>query len=300
MNSALLSNRRQFLRGATAAATVAALPISLRAAAGHGLIIGLSQYSLKGLFSSGKLDPLDYPAFARREFGITELDLWEGGLPADRIDDERYLADLRKRAGDAGTNLFLLMAGVVDATGGTGKAKKKAKPADHAASLARGARLGCRYVRFFLSAPDGDRAAAVARSAAALAPLADLAGQRGITIAIEPGASVLSQDGAFLAEVMERLRHPHCRLMPDFGKLRGDIYAGTQAMMPHAAVISAKTHEFDATGNQVEFDYFRLMRIIAASGFRGIVAIEWEGKKLDPVAGVHATKRLIERALAAL
>ena len=176
MNSALLSNRRQFLRGATAAATVAALPISLRAAAGHGLIIGLSQYSLKGLFSSGKLDPLDYPAFARREFGITELDLWEGGLPADRIDDERYLADLRKRAGDAGTNLFLLMAGVVDASGGTGKAKKKAKPADHAASLARGARLGCRYVRFFLSAPDGDRAAAVARSAAALAPLADLAG----------------------------------------------------------------------------------------------------------------------------
>ena len=42
------------------------------------------------------------------------------------------------------------------------------------------------------------------------------------------------------------------------------------------------------------------MKIVAASGFRGIVAIEWEGKKLDPVAGVHASKRLIERALAAL
>lgn len=300
MTSLSASDRRQFLRHAAAAAAATAFAPSLRAAGGHGMTIGLSQYSLRALFSSGKLDPLDYPAFARKEFGLTELDLWEGGLPADRLDDVSYLAELRKRAGDAGTNLFLLMAGVVDATGGTGKAKKKVKPADHPASIERCARLGCRYVRFFVSAPDGDRAAAATRCAEVLAPLSDLAGKRGLTIAIEPGASTLTQDGAFLAEIMERLRHPHCRLMPDFGKLRGDVYAGTQAMMPHSAVISAKTHEFDAAGNQVEFDYFRLMKIIATAGFKGIVAIEWEGKKLDPVAGVHASKRLIERALAAL
>jgi len=140
----------------------------------------------------------------------------------------------------------------------------------------------------------------VARCAEALAPLADRAQALGLTTAIEPGASALTQDGAFLAELMRAMRHPHCRLMPDFGKLRGDIYAGTEAMMPHAAVISAKTHEFDAAGNQIDFDYFRLMRIVAAAGFRGIVAIEWEGRKLDPVAGVRASRNLIERALAAL
>jgi len=293
-------SRRSFVGLAAGAVAALAAPRPLRAASAHGLTIGLSQYSLKGLFAAGKLDPLGYPAFARREFGITELDLWEGGLPADRLDDDRYLADVRNRAADAGTHLFLLMAGVVDATGGTGKARKKAKPADHPRSIERCAQLGCQYVRLFVSAPEGDRAAAVARCAEALAPLADRAKARGITIAIEPGASTHTQDGAFLAEIMRQLRHSHCRLMPDFGKLRGDIYAGTAAMMPHAAVISAKTHEFDAAGNQVEFDYFRLMKIVAAAGFRGIVAIEWEGKKLDPVAGVHASKRLIERALAAL
>jgi len=293
--------RREFLRRSVPAAALAvAASGRLPAAAAHGLTLGLSQYSLKGLFAAKTLDPLDYPAFARREFGITELDLWEGGLPADRIDDERYLAALRKRAADAGTHLFLLMAGVVDATGGAGKAKKKAKPADHARSIERSAQLGCRYVRFFVSAPGGDRAAAVARCAEALAPLADRAQALGLTTAIEPGASALTQDGAFLAELMRAMRHPHCRLMPDFGKLRGDIYAGTEAMMPHAAVISAKTHEFDAAGNQIDFDYFRLMRIVAAAGFRGIVAIEWEGRKLDPVAGVRASRNLIERALAAL
>jgi sugar phosphate isomerase/epimerase len=292
--------RREFLRFAASAAAVAAVPAQLRAASSHGLTLGLSQYSLKGLFAAGKLDPLDYPAFARREFGITELDLWEGGLPADRLDDDNYLTDLRKRATDAGTHLFLLMAGVVDATGGSGKAKKKAKPVDHARSMARCAVLGCQYVRLFVSAPEGDRAAAVARCVEALAPLADRAKASGITIAIEPGASTHTQDGTFLAEIMAQLRHSHCRLMPDFGKLRGDIYEGTRAMMPYTAVVSAKTHEFDAAGNQVEFDYFRLMKIISGAGFRGIVAIEWEGKKLDPVAGVHASKKLIERALAAL
>ena len=292
--------RRDFLIGAASAVAAATLPSRLKAAPARGLTLGLSQYSLKGLFSAGKLDPLDYPAFARREFGITELDLWEGGLPADRLDDVRYLGELRKRAADAGTNLFLLMAGVVDATAGTGKAKKRATPADHQRSIERCVQLGVRYVRFFVSASDGDRTVALGRCADALRPLADFAQARGITIAIEPGASTHTQDGAFLAEMAARVNHPGCRLMPDFGKLRGDIYAGTGAMMPHSAVVSAKTHEFDAAGNQVEFDYFRLMKIVADSGFRGIVAIEWEGKKLDPVAGVHASKKLIERALAAL
>jgi sugar phosphate isomerase/epimerase len=292
--------RRDFLIGAASAVAAATLPSRLQAAPARGLTLGLSQYSLKGLFSAGKLDPLDYPAFARREFGITELDLWEGGLPADRLDDTRYLGELRKRAADAGTNLFLLMAGVVDATAGTGKAKKRATPADHQRSIERCVQLGVRYVRFFVSASDGDRTVALGRCADALRPLADFAQARGITIAIEPGASAHTQDGAFLAEMAARVNHPGCRLMPDFGKLRGDIYAGTGAMMPHSAVVSAKTHEFDAAGNQVEFDYFRLMKIVADSGFRGIVAIEWEGKKLDPVAGVHASKKLIERALAAL
>ncbi|MFZ9838142.1 MAG: sugar phosphate isomerase/epimerase family protein [Opitutaceae bacterium] len=300
MNPNLPLPRRDFLRGTAATLAAATLRASLPGAPAHGLTLGLSQYSLKGLFSSGKLDPLDYPAFARREFGITELDLWEGGLPAARLDDPRYLADLRQRAAAVGTHLFLLMAGVVDATAGTGKAKKRATPADHQRSIERGVQLGVRYVRFFVSASEGDRRVALGRCAEALRPLADFAQARGITIALEPGASTHTQDGAFLAELAARVNHPGCRLMPDFGKLRGDIYAGTRAMLPHSAVISAKTHEFDAAGNQVEFDYFRLMRIIAESSFRGIVAIEWEGKQLDPVAGVHASKKLIERALAAL
>ncbi len=300
MHPPFLLSRRSFFGLASGGLAALAAPAPLRAAPPSRMTIGLSQYSLKALFAAKTLDPLDYPGFARKEFGLTELDLWEGGLPADRLDDDKYLGDLRRRATDAGTHLFLLMAGVVDATSSSGKARRKAKPADHPRSIERCAVLGCQYVRLFVSAPEGDRATAVARCAEALTPLADRAKASGITIAIEPGASTHTQDGAFLAEIMRQLRHSHCRLMPDFGKLRGDIYEGTKAMLPYTAVVSAKTHEFDAAGNQVEFDYFRLMKIVADAGFKGIVAIEWEGKRLDPVAGVHASKKLIERALASL
>ena len=66
------------------------------------------------------------------------------------------------------------------------------------------------------------------------------------------------------------------------------------------AVISAKSHNFDANGDETEFDYYRLMKIILGAGFRDIVAIEYEGKVTPPVEGVLATKRLIEKAVAAV
>ncbi len=88
--------------------------------------------------------------------------------------------------------------------------------------------------------------------------------------------------------------------MPDFGKLRNNVYDGTEAMMPYTATISCKMHSFDDKGNQPDFDYTRLMKIIDKAGYRGILAIEWEGHKLKPVPGVKASKKLIEASLESL
>ena len=129
-------------------------------------------------------------------------------------------------------------------------------------------------------------------------PLADAAAKAGVMVVIEPGASKLSSKGAFLADVAKQLEHSHCKLMPDFGKLKNNVYDGTAAMMPYTATISAKMHSFDADGNQPDFDYVRLFKIIRAAQYQGIIAIEWEGQKLKPVPGVLASKKLIERALA--
>jgi sugar phosphate isomerase/epimerase len=92
------------------------------------------------------------------------------------------------------------------------------------------------------------------------------------------------------------MNHPACRLMPDFGKMKNDDpYGGTEAMMPYSDGVSAKSHDFDSGGNEVGFDYVRLMKTVVDSGFNGIVSIEYEGKELPPVEGVRATQKLLER-----
>lgn len=285
--------RRHFLGTSLAAC---ALPTIAQAKVADRFTIGLSQYSLRAMFADGSLDPLDYAAFTADTFGLKAIDLWEGGLPKDKLDDAAYLDKLRQGADKAGTDLFLLMAGALDAAPENREDSVKSL----VPSLDRAQRLGCDFLRVFLRAPGQDAAAGVTASVAALQLLADAAEKRGVVVAIEPGASALSQKGAFLAEVMRKLQHPYCRLMPDFGKQKNNVYDGTEAMMPFTVTVSAKMHSFDDAGKQPDFDYDRLMKIIAGSGYQGIIAIEWEGSRLKPVEGVKASHQLLADAIAAL
>ena len=255
--------------------------------------IGLSQYSLRALLKDGSLDALDFPKFTVDQFGINAIDLWEGGLPKDKLDDPKYLAMMRKKADQAGTDLFLLMSGALDAS----PKKREASTARISASFDRAVQLGAPMVRVFLKAPGTDPVAGLQASVEALKPLTDEAAKKNLTIAIEPGASSLSQKGAFLAEVATELKHPALKLMPDFGKLKDNVYKGTKAMLPHTVTVSCKMHSFDKNGNQPDFDYPRLMKMIEQSAYKGILAIEWEGSALEPVAGVKASKKLIEQSL---
>ena len=290
-------SRRTFLIQVSSAGLFAALSSPMLSAKHHSsdrFTLGLSQYSLRALLRDGSLDALDFPQFTVDQFGLQAIDLWEGGLPKDKLDDSKYLTKMRNRAEQAGTDLFLLMSGALDAS----PKKREASSTKIVASFDRAVQLGAPMVRVFLKAPGTDPAAGVQASVEALKPLADEAARRQLTIAIEPGASQLSQKGAFLAKVATRLKHPALGLMPDFGKLKDNIYKGTEAMLPHTITVSCKMHSFDEAGKQPDFNYPRLMKMIKQSKYQGILAIEWEGSALEPVPGVLASKKLIEKSLA--
>ena len=289
-------NRRSFLQtsgGIGLASSAFSISLSAKHHKKMRFTIGLSQYSLRALLKDGSLDALDFPKFTVDQFGINAIDLWEGGLPKDKLDDPKYLAMMRKKADQAGTDLFLLMSGALDAS----PKKREASTAKISASFDRAVQLGAPMVRVFLKAPGTDPVAGLQASVEALKPLTDEAAKKNLTIAIEPGASSLSQKGAFLAEVATELKHPALKLMPDFGKLKDNVYKGTKAMLPHTVTVSCKMHSFDKNGNQPDFDYPRLMKMIKQSAYKGILAIEWEGSALEPVAGVKASKKLIEQSL---
>ena len=65
--------------------------------------------------------------------------------------------------------------------------------------------------------------------------------------------------------------------------------------MPFAKGVSAKSHEFDADGNEVRTDYRRMLRMVVAAGYRGWVGIEYEGNALPEAEGILATKKLLEK-----
>ena len=166
-------SRRRFLTS-TGAATLGAslLPGSLALAkpeAKPRFTMGLSQYSLRELFKSGELDPLDYPKFSADEFGIKAIDYWEGGLPKDKLNDMAYLEKIRGKASDAGSDLFLLMTGAVNGAAKDLEGNKKMVDA-----IKRANALGARYLRVFLWVPDKGTLEEGADGAVnALKPLAD-------------------------------------------------------------------------------------------------------------------------------
>jgi sugar phosphate isomerase/epimerase len=238
---------------------------------------------------------MNYPAFARKTFGLSEIDVWDGAFPKERKTDPEYYRELKTHADEAGTNLFLLMAGAVDANGKT-LAERKAAAEPFKAYIDNAVILGSKFVRVFLKAPDMDRGDSIAHCIDALQPIARYSREKGIIIVIEPGASEWAKQGDFLADIAREINDPHLRLMPDFGKMKDhDPYGGTKAMMPFTSAVSAKSHNFDDEGNEIDLDYHRLMKTVIDAGFKGIVAIEYEGKVLSPVDGVLATKHLLER-----
>ena len=114
------------------------------------------------------------------------------------------------------------------------------------------------------------------------------------------------EEVASLPAVMERADHPRVGTLPDFGNFHlgdgewYDRYEGVRELMPWARAVSAKSHEFDADGNEVRTDYRRMLQIVLDAGYRGYVGIEYEGKELGEHEGIRLTKQLLERVRAEL
>ena len=113
-------------------------------------------------------------------------------------------------------------------------------------------------------------------------------------------------------EVLNDINMDNCGTLPDFGnwcvkrkdgKRWGecveeypDYYKGVELMMPRAKAVSAKAYNFDENGNETKIDYARMLCIVKENGYTGYIGIEYEGKEMDEVSGIKATKALLEKA----
>jgi sugar phosphate isomerase/epimerase len=294
-------DRRSFLR--TAGAGLAAAAVARPAVAADALPfkISLAQWSHNKAFFGRpgvqKLDPLRFAEIAKG-YGIDAIE-YVNQFYKDKKKDDAYLKDLKKVADDAGVRSVLIMC---DGEGNLGDAdeKKRQQAVDNHKRWAEWAKfLGCHSIRVN-AASSGSYEDQVQRAADGLRKLTEFTATLDIGTIVENHGG-LSSNGEWLVKVMKTVDHKYCGTLPDFGNFRVskdveyDRYKGVDELMPFAKGVSAKSHDFDAEGNETHTDYRKMMGIVVNKHkYHGFVGIEYEGSKLPEADGIRATKKLLE------
>ncbi len=298
---AAAGTRREFLAAAGAVGAAALLQRRLGAQEGPGeplFRISLAQWSLHRALYAGALDNLDFARVAREQYGIEAVE-YVSQFFRDKAVDFDYLAEMKQRAAAAGVQSLLIMVDGEGALAAADEQERAQALENHFKWIAAARFLGCHSIRVN-AAGDGEREEVARRAAASLKSLGRIGEQYGVNVLVENHGG-LSSDGAWLAGVMRLAGHPRVGTLPDFGNfhLGGDDwydrYQGVGEMMPFAKAVSAKSHDFDAEGNETHTEFRRMLKIVLAAGYHGHVGIEYEGGTLSEEEGIQKTKALLER-----
>jgi sugar phosphate isomerase/epimerase len=243
----------------------------------------------------GDMDPFDFPGHAA-SYGINIIEL-VNTFYFSKAQDMEYWEKFKANCDAAGVTVGLIMC---DALGNLGDADPGARMEaveKHKPWVDIAAFLGASTIRVN-AAGDGTAEEVGANAVDGLSKLGEYAATKGINVVVENHGGY-SSDGKWLSGVMEKVGMDNVGTLPDFGNFHEyDRYLGLEELMPYAKGVSAKSHEFDAEGNEIHSDFLRMMKIVKASGFKGHVGIEYEGPELSEEDGIKATKALLEKVFA--
>lgn len=300
-------SRRHFLGAASLATAAFALPRNAFALAEEPtpFKISLAQWSLhRSIRNEKTLTNLDFPKVAKEEFGIDAIE-YVNQFFADKAKDMDYLGDLKQRAEDHGVRTLLIM---VDGEGMLGAPEEaaRAKTVDNHKKWVDAAKfLGGHSIRVNAGSK-GSYEEQQKLASDGLRQLSEYAATQKMNVLVENHGG-LSSDGGWLAGVMRMVDMDNCGTLPDFGNFyieRGDNpklydrYQGVDELMPFAKAVSAKTYDFDESGNETTIDYVKMMGIVLAHDYHGHVGIEYEGSKLPEYEGIRKSKALLEKVRA--
>ena len=265
--------------------------------------ISLAEWSLHRSIRSNKIDHLDFYDITKNKFGLFAVE-YVNIFFFDKARDKNYLNEMKMRADDLGIKSLLIMC---DNEGSLGDPDPiaRTKAVENHYKWAEAAKfLGCHSIRVNARS-SGNYDDQIYLAMDGLRRLTEFGDSIGINTIVENHGG-LSSNGKWLSAVMEKVDHPRIGTLPDFGNFKiqedewYDRYLGVRELMPYAKAVSAKSHEFDFDGNETNTDYYKMMKIVLNAGYNGYVGIEYEGNTLDEMAGIRATKILLERVGSAL
>ena len=258
--------------------------------------ISLAEWSLHRTLQSGKIDHLDFCKVAKNDFGLDAVE-YVNSFFFDKAQDQSYLKEMKQRADDLGVKSLLIMCDNEGSLGDPDPISRTKAVENHYKWIDAGKYLGCHSIRVNAQS-EGEYDEQMKLAADGLSRLTEYGANNNINVIVENHGG-LSSNGKWLATVMEKVDHPRVGTLPDFGNFRiqdeewYDRYKGVEELMPYAKAVSAKSHDFDSHGNEINTDYYKMMNIVLDAGYNGYVGIEYEGSKLDEMAGIQATKDLL-------
>lgn len=298
-------SRREFLQMAAFAA--AGIPLLSEKSSGKDALvkprfkISLAEWSLHQALWKKEFTNLDFPVKAVKDFGIYGVEYVSTFF---KDTSTEYLNELLKITKDNNVTNVLIMVDGQGSLGDIDQANRKKAIDNHHRWIEAAKFLGCHSIRVN-AAGRGTETEIADNMVESLSTLSTFAANHKINVIVENHGGY-SSNGKWLSGIMKRVNMNNCGTLPDFGNFRVsateeyDRYLGIQEMMPFAKGVSAKSYEFDSEGNEVRFDFYRIMKIVKDAGYKGWVGIEYEGTKLSEPEGIMATKRLLEKAFASV
>ncbi len=271
-------------------------------------IIERFQNDYESILAGAEMTNLDFPAKAR-ELGIDGVE-YVNQFFFNKANDTQYLNELKSRCNSEGVESLLIMCDLEGELGHPDQTERMQAVENHYKWVDAAKFLGCHSIRVNASS-QGSYEEQQKLAADGLSALAEYADNVGINVLVENHGG-LSSNGEWLAGVMQMADNPRVGTLPDFGNFcirregytpenpnsecleSYDRYQGVRELMPYAEGVSAKTHDFNAEGEEVHTDYEKMMRIVLDAGYRGYVGIEYEGNDMAALEGVQATKTLLE------
>jgi len=258
--------------------------------------LSLAQWSLHRALREKRLDNLDFPVVARKDYDIGSVE-FVNTFFKDKARDLAYLSELSKRAKDNGVRCGLIMVDDEGPLAHPDDDVREKAVARHRMWLNTAAFLGCHSLRVNLDGEGSDRKQ---RDAAckALDALGNYAEPLDLRVLVE-NHNGCSTNPAWLAEVMRQTAHKQVGTLPDFGNFTDadgkefDRYKGVEQLMPWACAVSAKSFDFDERGEERTIDFRRMLKIVVGAGYRSWIGVEYEGERLSEPDGIRATQKLL-------
>lgn len=267
--------------------------------------ISLAQWSYHKALFAGEMDNFGFiRKAAELKFDGVE---YVNAFFKDKATNTAFLDSLKQVASENNIKSLLIM---IDGEGNFGELdllKRDSAVENHKRWVDAAAYLGCHSIRvnaFGVGTPEEVSAAVVD----GLTKISLYAKAKNINVIVENHGGY-SSNGQWLADVMAKVNLDNCGTLPDFGNFcikradgsmwdspcveEYDRYKGVEEMMPYAKALSAKSHDFDAKGEETKTDYAKMISIAHAVGYKGHIGVEYEGSEKSEEEGVKLTRDLI-------